>query len=69
VIELYAGRDFTDTADAPASTSFGMRVRVLGGGATGGARGGSALCAPDRYDPDEAPDLWSDSFLSRSAWR
>jgi LPS-assembly protein len=69
VIELYASRDFTDAGDAPASTSFGLRVRVLGGGAAGGARGGSALCAPDRSDLDEAPDLWSDSFLSRSAWR
>jgi LPS-assembly protein len=68
-IELYAGRDFTDTADAPAATTFGLRVRVLGGGGTGGARGRSALCAPDRSDPDEAPDLWSDTFLSRSAWR
>jgi LPS-assembly protein len=66
-IELFARRDFTETEDRPAATTIGLRVRVLGG--AGGAAGRSAVCAADLFAQDEAPDLWSDTFLSRSSWR
>ncbi|SDZ80366.1 LPS-assembly protein LptD [Rubrimonas cliftonensis] len=40
--EFYAKRDFTDTQNAPAETTFGLRVRLYG--AADGARRRSAVC-------------------------
>lgn len=65
-VEFFVRRDFTETDEDPASTTFGLRARVLGG--AGGASRRSALCAPDAPEP-EAPDPWSDTFLSRFSWR
>ncbi len=39
-VELFASRDFTETADAPASTDFGVRVSLFGLADGGGPRSG-----------------------------
>ncbi len=39
-LELFVERDFTETADAPASTDIGVRVRLFGLADGGGARSG-----------------------------
>jgi LPS-assembly protein len=45
-LELFLSRDFTDSADAPASTDIGLRVRLFGLADGGGARSG--VCAANR---------------------
>ncbi len=46
LLELFLGRDFVERDDAPASTDFGVRVRIFGGG--DGRAAGSGVCAPTR---------------------
>jgi LPS-assembly protein len=41
-LELFVERDFTSSRDAPASTDFGLRVRLFGGG--DGVAGRSGVC-------------------------
>ncbi len=45
-LEFFVGRDFVETDDAPASTSFGVRVRIFG--APDGEDRRSAVCASVR---------------------
>jgi LPS-assembly protein len=45
-LEFFVGRDFVETEDAPAATSFGVRVRIFGAPDGDGPR--SAVCAAVR---------------------
>jgi LPS-assembly protein len=45
-LEFFVGRDFVETDDAPAATSFGVRVRIFG--ASDGDAPRSAVCAAVR---------------------
>ncbi|MEM1313047.1 MAG: LPS assembly protein LptD [Pseudomonadota bacterium] len=47
-VSVYAGRDFTSTTDAPASTFYGLRLRLWAFGGDGVQRRVSGKCAPQR---------------------
>ncbi|MEM6441811.1 MAG: LPS assembly protein LptD, partial [Pseudomonadota bacterium] len=47
-VSFYAGRDFTSTVDAPASTFYGLRLRLWAFGGDGVQRSPTGRCAPQR---------------------